>query len=119
MGGYCWSRKISNNHFVLLKRCSWDYEIEKNAADNVCKILIGNKIDMDNKRAVTYDEGKQLADSLGMKFWETSSKTSSNVEQSFQTLATDIKSKQAKTSISGGNNAFTRPKDLRNVQGIG
>jgi len=40
---------------------------------SVCKILVGNKADL-QEREVTYEEGKNLADSYGIKFYETSAK---------------------------------------------
>lgn len=38
------------------------------ASENVTKVLVGNKIDI-NDRKVSYDEGAQLAASLGVKFF--------------------------------------------------
>ena len=45
---------------------SWLIEIEKNANKNVYKLLIGNKSDLEDKRKVTYQEGKDFATSNGM-----------------------------------------------------
>ena len=39
------------------------------------------------------EEGKTLADSLGIKFLETSAKDAVNVEKAFTTLSNEIKSK--------------------------
>lgn len=39
------------------------------------------------------EEGKSLADSLGIKFLETSAKDAVNVEKAFTTLSNEIKSK--------------------------
>ena len=69
---------------------SWLIEIEKNASKNVYKILIGNKCDLEEKRAVTYQEGKDFADSNGMKFIETSAKESKNVQEAFVTMTKEI-----------------------------
>lgn len=68
-------------------------EADKNANENVIKLLVGNKADLESKRQVTFEEGKELADSLGIKFIETSALNSSNVETAFITLATEIKSR--------------------------
>ena len=38
----------------------WIKEIEKNATENVNKILVGNKCDMNDKRRISYDEGAKL-----------------------------------------------------------
>ena len=54
--------------------------IEQHAADNVNKILVGNKCDMDeSKRAVPTSRGKALADEFGIPFFETSAKSNINV----------------------------------------
>ena len=69
---------------------SWLIEIEKNANKNVYKLLIGNKCDLEDKRKVTYQEGKDFAESNGMKFMETSAKTASKVQEAFELLTTEI-----------------------------
>ena len=36
----------------------WLIEVEKNAPNNVYKILVGNKADLNDQRVVSYDQGK-------------------------------------------------------------
>lgn len=43
-------------------------------------ILIGNKTDLDNKRVITKDKGKQLAEEKGCLFIEVSSKEGNGIE---------------------------------------
>ncbi|KAH9734878.1 ras-related protein RABE1c [Citrus sinensis] len=51
---------------------NWMRNIDQHAADNVNKILVGNKADMDeSKRAVPTAKGQELADEYGIKFFET------------------------------------------------
>ena len=69
---------------------SWLIEIEKNANKNVYKLLIGNKSDLEDKRKVTYQEGKEFATSNGMQFIETSAKTDSKVKDAFELLTQEI-----------------------------
>jgi Ras-related protein Rab-8A len=59
----------------------------------VNKILIGNKCDWNDKRAVSEDQGRELAEELGVKFIETSAKVNEGVEEAFFTLARDIKAR--------------------------
>jgi len=59
----------------------WLHEIDRYANENVNKLLVGNKSDLQNKRAVTFEQGKELADSLNIEFLETSAKNSTNVEK--------------------------------------
>ncbi len=54
------------------------------------KILVGNKCDLEEKRKVSYEQGKEFADQYGMKFLETSAKTSHNVADSFVTMTKEI-----------------------------
>jgi len=69
----------------------WLQEVDRYASENVSKLLVGNKSDMDNKREVPYESAKEYADQLGMTFIEASAKSSKNVEQVFITMATEIK----------------------------
>lgn len=76
---------------------NWLQEVQKHANENIVKLLVGNKCDLESQRQVTTDEGKDLAQSLGVKFVETSAKSSTNVEKAFQTLALEIKQRVQKT----------------------
>ena len=49
-------------------------EIKKYAQSNVIRVLIGNKKDLEEKRAVTFEEGEQMAKEFGIEFFETSAK---------------------------------------------
>ncbi|GAU12178.1 hypothetical protein TSUD_01440, partial [Trifolium subterraneum] len=87
---------------LLASFCSdirnWIRNIEQHASDNVNKILVGNKADMDeSKRAVPTSKGQALADEYGIKFFETSAKTNMNVEEVFFSIARDIKQRLADT----------------------
>ncbi len=68
------------------------------------KILVGNKSDLEEKRQVSFEQGKEFADQYGMKFLETSAKTAHNVADSFVTMTKEIialnleKEKAIKTS---------------------
>jgi len=66
---------------------TWHANIEQHASEGVNKILIGNKCDWTDKRAVSQDEGRDLAEELGIKFIETSAKINEGVEDAFFTLA--------------------------------
>ena len=71
----------------------WLHEIDRYASENVNKLLVGNKSDLASKRAVTYEAGKEFADSLGIEFVETSAKNATNVEKAFMAMSAQIKSK--------------------------
>mmetsp|Transcript_15917 Transcript_15917/g.21929 ORF Transcript_15917/g.21929 Transcript_15917/m.21929 type:complete len:202 (-) Transcript_15917:2241-2846(-) len=82
----------------------WLHEIDRYASENVNKLLVGNKSDLTTKRAVSYDQAKEFADSLGIEFIETSAKSSTNVEKAFMMMASQIKSRY-KSQPTGGANA--------------
>ena len=69
---------------------NWLIEIEKNASKNVLKVLIGNKSDLEDKRVVTYNQGKEFADTYGLKYIETSAKKNLNVNEAFETLGREL-----------------------------
>ena len=69
---------------------NWLIEIEKNASKNVLKVLIGNKTDLEEKRVITYNQGKEFADSYGLKYIETSAKKNMNVNEAFETLGREL-----------------------------
>ena len=69
---------------------NWLIEIEKNANKNVYKILVGNKCDLEDKRTVSYQQGKELAETYGMQFIETSAKSNTNVDEAFHLLGREV-----------------------------
>jgi len=69
----------------------WLNEIDRYACENVNKLLVGNKCDLVNKRAVDYETAKDFADKLDIPFLETSAKNATNVEKAFLTMAAEIK----------------------------
>ena len=66
---------------------TWFQNVEQHATEGVHKILIGNKCDWTEKRVVSEEQGKALAQELGIPFIETSAKSNINVEEAFFSLA--------------------------------
>jgi len=90
---------------------NWIRNIEQHASENVNKILIGNKCDLIDKKMIDTAKGKALADEYQIKFMETSAKNSINVEDSFITLAKDIKKRLIDTAEpASGDNGNIRLK---------
>jgi Ras-related protein Rab-1A len=71
----------------------WMSEIDAHASADVCRLLVGNKADLKDKRAVKTDEGAALGRQFGIPFLETSAKDASNVETMFMTMAGAMKKK--------------------------
>ncbi|PIA43614.1 hypothetical protein AQUCO_01900186v1 [Aquilegia coerulea] len=69
----------------------WEKEVELYSTSQSCiKMLVGNKVDKDDERAVTREEGIALAQQCGCLFLECSAKTGENVQQCFEELALKI-----------------------------
>ena len=54
------------------KVVGWLKELKENSNERIHLMLVGNKIDLESQRQVTYDEGFNFAKANGMKFTETS-----------------------------------------------
>ena len=66
------------------------------------QVLVGNKSDMPKgKRAVTFAQGKALAEEFGISFFETSAKTGGAVEDVFASIARDVKGRLDKEAQGG------------------
>jgi hypothetical protein len=53
-------------------------------------MLVGNKSDLSQQRKVTYEQGKEFADTYGMKFIEISTKALDKVTDAFITMTNGI-----------------------------
>ena len=63
------------------------YNEAVNIEPDIMLMLIGNKIDLVDARQVSEEEGKALADKLGIVYFETSALNKDLVEEAFRTLA--------------------------------
>ena len=69
----------------------WLKEIERYACENVNKLLVGNKCDLDDKRQVAHETAKEFADDLQISYIETSAKNATNVDETFIKIAEEIR----------------------------
>ena len=56
-------------------------------------VLVGNKSDLADKRQVSTEEGRELAEKYEMKFYETSAKIGENVNDIFYDSVDEIAKK--------------------------
>eukprot|EP00897_Mesotaenium_endlicherianum_P008626 jgi/Mesen1/7792/ME000408S06914 len=68
----------------------WLREIRCQGDTNLVVMLVGNKTDLAHLRAVSTEAGKELAAQEGMFFMETSALDSTNVDEAFETVITEI-----------------------------
>lgn len=74
-------------------------DAKQHSNPNMTIMLIGNKSDLEAKRAVSREEGEAFAKQHGLRFLETSAKTAQNVEESFLKTAEEIYQKIQKGSF--------------------
>ncbi len=68
----------------------WYDIIDKVTEPNIILILVGNKVDLEDERQVSTEEGLSLAKELGVYYMETSAKTNENVGELFEWIALQI-----------------------------
>ena len=66
---------------------TWIDDINQNNKNNIGKMLIGNKADLESDREVSKEEGEKLAELLECKYYETSAKTGQNINQILDEIA--------------------------------
>ena len=71
------------------------------ATPDVCRLLVGNKTDLSEKRAVSTEEGKALANQFGIAFLETSARDNSNVDEMFNQMAIAMQKKAGSGATAG------------------
>jgi len=68
---------------------NWYDEI-KEVTPQISLILVGNKIDLEDQKEISQEEGEKLAKELGISYIETSAKTGENIDEAFKMLALEI-----------------------------
>ncbi|KAJ1959699.1 Rab GTPase ypt31 [Dispira parvispora] len=77
-------------HLTYENVTRWLKELRDHADSNIVIMLVGNKSDLRHLRAVPMEEAKNFATENGLSFIETSALDSTNVEQAFQQILTEI-----------------------------
>lgn len=72
---------IKNQNFSTMLQ--WISQIREKTSQNVVISLIGNKIDLSNEGKVNTENGKELADKLGLPFKEVSALKGNNINETF------------------------------------
>jgi small GTP-binding protein len=77
----------------------WLQELRENADPNIVILLVGNKSDLAENRAVATDEGVGFSKSESLLFIETSARDASNVQEAFTLLITEVVKKLDKKDL--------------------
>jgi len=68
----------------------WLQEVDRFAAEDALKIIVGTKCDLEGERMVNFDDIGTFCSNQGITYVETSSKTPHNVEYAFQTACHEM-----------------------------
>jgi Ras-related protein Rab-1A len=64
----------------------WKIEVEQHLSD-YCSIIVANKMDLEDQREVSSQDGEELAQDFDGVFLETSAKTGENIDEVFKSIA--------------------------------
>ena len=94
---------------------NWITEIDKFGKQGVLKVIVGNKLDMENNRKITKEAAENLALKYGIKLWEVSAKDNTNIEEMFLDTIKTLLEKNSKI-ISEGSSMATNIQLNKNVK---
>ena len=72
------------NSFKSVK--DWIEDCQTYASKYINLVLVGNKIDLEQERKISKEDGLELATEYGMEFFEASAKTGKNIEDIFSRI---------------------------------
>ena len=88
------------NSFEGIK--NWVKQIKDLVSSRVNVVLIGNKIDLEDKREVKTEEGEQLGKEFNYQFFETTAKDGVNINEAFEALIKSIAEKYSYKPVNHG-----------------
>jgi small GTP-binding protein len=94
----------------------WLQELRENADSNIVVMLVGNKCDLQELRAVATDEGVGFAKTESLLFIETSALDATNVQESFKKLITEVVQKLSKGADIGPSKGGAGPAPAGQIQ---
>ena len=68
----------------------WMESIEEHADSSICKIMVGNKIDLDGDRKISLSEAQSTARSFNMEYFDASAKLNKGVKEVFECIMTQV-----------------------------
>ena len=76
---------------------TWVNQIKEETNEKITLILVGNKIDLVDKREIMESEGEELANEFDINYYECSAKTGENINLAFNELIKKMVKKIDKT----------------------
>ena len=74
----------------------WISDVKSKAPEGVCLVVVGNKVDMEDKRQISTDEGRECAERLSVPFFEVSAKDGTGLNELFLKVAKLVEEKNPK-----------------------
>ncbi len=94
----------------------WLEDIHNQCPQTTLLVLVGNKIDLEKDRQISYQEGANFAEKNNMMFFETSAKTGQNIENLFlkSVEAINEKIQEDYFDLSSGNCGIKKGNEVNN-----
>ena len=70
---------------------NWLRQIKMHASENICKVLVGNKSDMQEARVVTEENINEFAKEIDIEYFEASAKNNTNIAEAFSSISKSVK----------------------------
>mmetsp|Transcript_862 Transcript_862/g.1722 ORF Transcript_862/g.1722 Transcript_862/m.1722 type:complete len:211 (+) Transcript_862:42-674(+) len=93
------------NKASFLNTVKWIEDVDaekKGSGRDIVIMLVGNKVDLEEKREVSQEEGKKMAEEHSVMFMEASAKTGQNVQEVFREIARNLPGASETSAPSGG-----------------
>ena len=80
---------------------NWMAQIKEEVSERVSIVLVGNKIDDEDNRKISTEQGESMAKDYEIMFFECSAKTGQNIDEIFNNLVKKVVENFSKSSDSG------------------
>ena len=86
---------------------------------NIKIVIIGNKIDLKEKRIISEEEGKKIAEEYNLNYFETSAKDNIGINEAMRDIIKDILNERSKEKNENINNKIELEDKKTEVNGNG
>ena len=80
---------------------NWMAQIKEEVSERVSIVLVGNKIDDEDNRKISTEQGESMAKDYEIMFFECSAKTGQNIDEIFNNLVKKVVENFSKSADSG------------------